>query len=206
MPAELTVRPTRNDHKVISDLLAPGHAGRSPDAAPLLSRLVLDAPTAASSPSYAEDAAAVGVPVVVDPMTWLFQGEVDPACSWGRLPFATVPVGLGELLSSPARRRQLIEAVVQFQLDQRSTSVVPPYFSASSIRDPWLNLSELCLEETAAYLRENDIRMPLLPVFTGRLDRFSRPAGLEVLRRFLALRSFPWVPVERLNEQHAVPA
>lgn len=183
MPAELTIRPTRNDHKVLSDLLAPGHAGSSPGEAPLISRIVLDAPTAASSPSYAEDAAAAGVPVVVDPLTWLFQGDVDPTSSWSRLPFAQQPGGLDDL-QSPARRRQLIEAVVQFQLEQRSTSVVPPYFAASGLRDPWLDISLSFLTETAVYLRDNDIRMPLLPVFTGRLDRFARPAGIEALRGF----------------------
>jgi hypothetical protein len=48
--------------------------------------------------------------------------------------------------------------------------------------------------------------------FPPRVDAAALEAELDTARRVIevqgkvALRSFPWVPVEWLNEQHAVPA
>jgi hypothetical protein len=39
-----------------------------------------------------------------------------------------------------------------------------------------------------------------------RLGELKLGRGDHRSRNIVALRSFPWVPVERLNEQHAVPA
>jgi hypothetical protein len=39
-----------------------------------------------------------------------------------------------------------------------------------------------------------------------RLAELTTVSYAQGWKTFVALRSFPWVPVERLNEQHAVPA
>ncbi len=176
MPAELLIRPGHNDHLVIADLIAPGGAGRSLGARPAISRLVLDAPLAAVFPQYAEEARAAGLPLTIDPMTFLLQGVTDPDHAWSRLPFAAAAALNPIQLSDVAGRRELVTAVVDFQLEHDATLVVPPYFHATSPDDPWFEASLACLRDTATYLRQLDARLPMMPVLTGRLDRFARPA------------------------------
>lgn len=176
MPAELLIRPSLNDHLVVADLIAPGGAGRFTGARPPISRLVLDAPLAAGQAQYAEDARAAGLPLSIDPLTFLLQGDTDPQHAWSRLPFARADAITTEDLSSTTTRRRLIKSTVDFELEHGGTVIVPPYFAASSPEDPWFEMSLICLEETAAYLQHLNIRLPINPVLTGRLDRFARPA------------------------------
>lgn len=176
MPAELLIRPGRQDHLVVADLIAPGGAGRSFGARPPISRLVLDAPLAVSRPQFAEDARAAGVPLAIDPMTFLLQGETDPEHAWTRLPFATAGAVTAGQLAEPRLRHELVSRTVDFQIAHGASVIVPPYFHAASPVDPWFDASLACLTDTATYLRQLDARLPLTPVLTGRLDRFARPA------------------------------
>lgn len=183
MPAEFVLRPTYNDHIFVASALAQGFAGRAVDAPPLVSRLVLDATTAARQPAFAESAASAGVPVVVDPMTWLGQKKVDPDGHWARTAFARHASSPADLDTQLGRRR-LIQAAVNFQIQHGATSIVPPYFMAERPSDRWQATTLACLRETATYLRAIDDRRPLLPVVCGRLDKFASRAGLNELRYF----------------------
>lgn len=176
MPAELLIRPGRQDHIVVADLIAPGGAGRSFSARPPISRLVLDAPLAVSRPQFGEDARAAGLPLTIDPMTFLLQGETDPEHAWTRLSFATAGAVTPAQLAEPGLRRSLVSRTVDFQIEHGATVIVPPYFHAGSPTDPWFDASLACLSDTASYLRHLGARLPLSPVLTGRLDRFARPA------------------------------
>ncbi len=176
MPADLLIRPGRNDHLVVADLVAPGGAGRALGTRSPISRLVLDAPLAVARPQYAEDARAAGLPLAIDPMTFLMQGPTDPEHAWSRLPFAGAEPIAPAQLSDVDARRALVASTVDFQLEHGATSVVPPYFNAASPSDPWFEASLACLTDTAAYLRHLDARLPVMPVLTGRLDRFARQA------------------------------
>jgi len=176
MPAELLIRPGRQDHLVVADLIAPGGAGRSFGARPPISRLVLDAPLAVARPQFAEDARAAGLPVAVDPMTFLLQGDTDPEHAWTQLSFAASGAVSPNALSDPQLRHELVSRTVDFQISHGATVIVPPYFHATSPTDPWFEASLACITDAAAYLRDLDARLPLNPVLTGRLDRFARPA------------------------------
>lgn len=176
MPAELLIRPGRQDHLVVADLIAPGGAGRSFGARPPISRLVLDAPLAVARPQFAEDARAAGLPLAIDPMTFLMQGETDPDHAWSQLPFAAAGAMTAAQLADPTQRRRLVSLAVDFQISHGASVIVPPYFHAASPADPWFEASLACLTDTASYLQHLDARLPLSPVLTGRLDRFARPA------------------------------
>lgn len=177
MPSELLIRPARQDNLVISDLIAPGGSGRPLGARPPISRLVVDAPLAAAKQQLAEDARGAGLPYVVDPQTYLLQGETDPDHAWSQLPFACAPAIDAQVLHAPQRRQTLIRKVVEFQLEHGASVVVPPYFQASGPGDPWFKATLRCLTETAEYLRSAGIRLPLYPALAGRADRFARPAA-----------------------------
>lgn len=161
---------------MVADLIAPGGAGRSFGARPPISRLVLDAPLAVSRPQFAEDARAVGLPLAIDPLTFLLQGETDPDHGWSQLPFASAVAVTPTQLTEPGVRRRLVSRTVDFQIEHGASVIVPPYFYAASPTDPWFDVSLACLTDTASYLGHLDARLPLSPVLTGRLDRFARPA------------------------------
>lgn len=176
MPSELLIRPGRNDHNVVADLIAPGVSGRALGARSPIGRLVLDATVAAARPQFAEDARAAGLPVTVDPMTFLLQWPTDPDNTWSKLAFATSDALDPERLSDRTIRDDLIRRTVDFQLERGATILVPPYFYATSPADTWFDVSLRCVLETADYLRHVDVRLPMNPVLAARLDRFARPA------------------------------
>lgn len=179
MPSELLIRPGHNDHVLVEDLLAP-RGGRALGGRPPLSRIVLDAPLAASRRQFAEMAAAAGVPVVVDPLTFLLQSPTDPDNPWSSLPFASSEALTPTTLTDPARRRRLVRETVDFQLEHGATIVVPPYFAVPGPGDPWMDVTLACLADTAGYLRGTGVHLPVQPVLAGRLDRLSRPNALAV--------------------------
>lgn len=171
--SELIIRPGHNDHEVIADLLSPG--GASPFAAPVrppISRLVLDAPTAAKRPKFAEVAGRVGVPVVIDPLTPLMQGAPRPEDSWAQLPFGVASAVTSSELD-PQNLRHLVERSTEFQRSSGASLIVPPYFYASGPEDPWFKLSLDAVLMTRDLLTEEGSRLPILPILCGQLAAFG---------------------------------
>jgi hypothetical protein len=171
--AALLVRAAMNDHVVVGDVLAPGAGPRLASRRPPISQLVADAHVAAARPALAEYARAAGIPYVVDPDTALLQSSVDPEDRWVKLPFAMAEA----MAPEDVRLDELIESVIEFEVDQGATVVVPPYFYASSPADPWFHLTVRSIQHTAGYLEEAGIRLPLTPVLCAQLQSFSPPAA-----------------------------
>ncbi len=182
--AALLIRAAMNDHVVIGDLLAPGAGPRLASRRPPISQLVADGHVAAARPVLADHARAAGIPYVVDPDTPLLQSSVDPEDRWVKLPFAKAEA----MAPAEVRLEELIESVIEFELDQGATVVVPPYFYASSPADPWFHLTVRSIQRTAGYLEEAGIRLPLSPVLCAQLQSFSPQTVWSVgLDRFAAV-------------------
>ncbi len=168
MAPELIVRAGYNDHEVIADLLAP--RGPQGGARPPVSRVVVDAHHAVRRQQVARAASQSGTPMLIDPVTHLFQGQPRELDSIRSLPYA-------ELASSPelsgVNRDHFVESVVDFQLEQGATSVIPPYFYASSPGDPCFGLTIDLLVRTADYLKRENINVPLIPLACVKLQGFS---------------------------------
>lgn len=174
MRTDLLIRPGWQDHRVIADLLAPGGPGRRAGQAPLITRLVLDATLAHTQPAFAEAAGAVGVPVVVDPMTYLAQYELNPDKGWAALPIGVAQAMTVEGAFEAIRKGPLVERVIRFQVDCRATAIIPPYFHALSPSDPWFEVTLEAMFETNRVMERMGIKLPTLPVLSGRLDRFGK--------------------------------
>jgi len=82
--AELLIRPSLGDHKVLADLLAPNLLDRRP-----IDRLVLNAHDASRSAELGDVARQSGTPLMIDPLTFLLQEDIDPGDRWvAEVPFA----------------------------------------------------------------------------------------------------------------------
>lgn len=186
---ELLIRPGNNDHEVIQDLLAPGGAAVFlPRARPLVDRLVIDAHVAAARPEFADAASGVGVPVLVDPLTLLWQGELREQDKWSVLSF-----GRSQKLQPTDFNQFAVESfvaqVVDFQVERGATAIIPPYLYLTSANDPFFEIALGFLRATARYMTRTGLALPVVPVFCAQLkglgaekswaagiDRFAKAA------------------------------
>lgn len=174
MPRELIIRPGLNDHSVIADLIAPGGAGvLLPRRRSLISRLVLDAHHAPMRPQFAEVAANAGVPFLVDPLTPLLQGPLRAEDRWAQLPFGRIGTVAALDFGEAHDRRVLVEQVVDFQVAQGATAVIPPYPYIADPEDPWFTHALDFVRLTASYMRSKQINLPIVPVLCARRQTFA---------------------------------
>lgn len=184
MNAELLIRPSFNDHRVVADLLA----ATTPGVRRPVSRLVLNAQDAARQPEFATIAAKSGTPVLVDPMTVLLQSEVAPEDAWVK----SVPFGRADALSenelnNPFFIDLLVAQTLEFQVDQGATAIVPPYFYAKKPDSPAFAASLTAIGRMAKRMRSEGVSLPLVPVLAAQLRSFlHRPDWQLVLDRFAA--------------------
>lgn len=181
---ELLIRPSHGDHKVLADLLTPSlfDTGRPID------RLVLNAHHAARGNALAEAAQRSGTPLIVDPLTMLLQGEVDPQDPWVRcVPFGRAEALPGDQLVNPFVLDEIVAKVVEFQVDHGATVIIPPYFYADRPESPAFAASIAAIGRTAHRMRADGVGLPLMPVLCAQLQSFARRSGRQaVLDRFAA--------------------
>lgn len=167
--SELIIRPGHNDHKVVKDLLLAAGTGIRP-IRPVISRLVVDAPLAASQPEYSQAAQATGTALLVDPLTFLLQSDVASQDAWANLPFGRPAAVSSSELCEPTTQRQLVEAVIDFQLDNGATAIIPPYVLVDD--DPqWLQVASELLTRTGDHLSRRGIELPVVAVLALRRPR-----------------------------------
>lgn len=175
MGRELVIRPGKNDHRVLEDLLAPGGASvLVPLNRPLISRLVIDAHLAPRRPGLVLAAAAAGTGVLIDPLTPLWQGELRPQDPWSRLEFGSPERLTPGDLSSQLERERLVAQVIDFQVAHGATAVVPPYTYSQSPVDPWFEIALDFTRLTARRMRRDSIHLPIVPVLCAQLKGFGR--------------------------------
>lgn len=172
--SELLIRPGPNDHEIIQDLLAPGGAAVFlPRARPLIDRLVLDAHVAKARPEFAEAANAAGVPVLVDPLTPFWQGELREQDKWVQLPFGRADKLDVSDFSNALATETLVAQVVDFQMECGATTIIPPYPYVTSPADPFFDLALGLIRVTARYMRQGGLALPVLPVLCAQLKGFG---------------------------------
>lgn len=159
--SQLLIRPGHNDHRLVESVLAPG--GVVKNLRPVIGQLVLDAPLAASQPLFAAAAQNSGTPVLIDPLTFLLQTEVDPSDSWSKLPFAIAREVELDTWQDLSFQDHLVKETVRFQLEHGATSIIPPYpliGDDSDLVDVAIDL----MRRTRKWLSKDGTRMPLVPV------------------------------------------
>ncbi len=181
---ELLIRPSLEDHKVLADLLAPSPVG---EARPI-DRLVLNAHDAARRDELLDTARRSGTPVVIDPLTMLLQGEIDPQDPWVRhVPYGRAEAVADDELANPFVLDELVASVVEFQVDRGATAIVAPYFYVDDPESPAFAASLAAIGRTARRMRIDGVALPLVVVLCAQLRRFARRPGWQgALDRFAA--------------------
>lgn len=181
---ELLIRPSLNDHKVVEDLLSPrAGLGTRP-----ISRLVLNAPDASRRELFSELAAQTGTPMIIDPLTTLLQCEINEQDPWVQeVDFGRASALDPQALASPFTLDKLVSEVVEFQVNNGATAVIPPYFYADKPDSPEFNASIAAIGRTARRLRADGIALPIMPLLSIQLRGFLHGLGWQTaLDRFTA--------------------
>lgn len=182
MNPELLIRPSVNDHKVVADLLAPA----GPGVGRPLSRLVLSAQDAARNSEFRNLAAKSGTPVLIDPMTILFQGKVAADDPWvADVSFGRANAYTAQQLANPFILDAILAQSLEFQVDHGATAIIPPYFYADGPQSPAFEASLAAIARTAKRMRAEGISLPLVPILCAQLQGFAhRPGWQAALDRF----------------------
>jgi hypothetical protein len=174
---ELLIRPSLGDHKVLADLMAPSTLGvRRP-----IDRLVLNAHDIARSDGLLEAAKRSGTPVIVDPLTVLLQGPIDPQDPWVQhVPFGQADMIADEALTNPFWLDDLAAKAIEFQVDCGATAIVAPYFYADRPESRAFEASLAAIGRTARRMRTDGVALPLIVVLCAQLQGFAHRAGWQV--------------------------
>lgn len=172
MVSELLIRPGLNDHEIVQDLLAPGVLPMR-QARPPISRLVVDATSVSKRPEFSQAASAAGIPLMVDPLTPLFQVETREDDAWTRLPFGRSNAVTEPELADKGWRRELVSAVVEFQIDAGATVIIPPYLYSNSPDDPNFQASLNMVLLTAENVADQHPGLPVFPILTAQMKGFT---------------------------------
>lgn len=197
---DLFVRAGRRGNRVIEALLAPATAGVPFGGRHVpMHALVMDATAAARQPALRESAEGAGLPLLIDPLTHLFQDEQAPDSGWATLDFADPRAHTAEHFADDSVLATLVRQLLAFQLDHGASILVPPYFYAKSPEDPWFRVQIAANKKAADYLAGEGIKLPVAPVFAGNLRAFgsqrSWAAGVDEFLRSLAKLNVRHVPV-----------
>ena len=197
---DLFVRAGRFDNLVIDELLAPATAGVPFGGRRVPMRgLVIDSPTAVAQPALRQAAEAAGLPLIVDPLTHLFQDQQEPNKGWAALDFADASAREADHFFEDSVLAALVQKSVAFQLDHGASILVPPYFYAKSPTDPWFQVQMAANRTTAEYLRAEGINLQVAPIFAGSLKGFGAQrywaAGVDEFLRSVAKLNVRYVPV-----------
>lgn len=178
MASELLIRPSFNDHDVVADMLAPGGATTLlPGRSSPIDRLVVDAHIAKRRPQFAAAAASAGVPLLIDPLTHFWQGDLRGSDSWVALDYGRDETLTPEALAHPLTREELIAQVVECEVALGATVVVAPYVYARAPQDPWFARQLELLEATASRLHRHGLRLPIFAVLMVGHQGFAAPAA-----------------------------
>lgn len=156
--SELIIRLTGQDTNLLPQLTPAGASSRTPG----MSRVVVDAPVAAKTTAIRAAARQLGLPYLIDPLTFYLADHQHPGDPWARLPFAKPDIVTVAELNNTAAADRFVAATLEFQLDHGATQLIAPYVHVERADDGWAGVQALLYRRTRQYLIANDIAVPVL--------------------------------------------
>lgn len=177
--AELLIRASSQDAKLLrrvfgfeGSLAAPAH----PD------RIVVDAhvPSTAGGIDICATARRAGIPFLIDPQTYLLQDAQHPGDSWAALPFGD-PARWSALGMDAAVQEELVGRVVDYQIANGATSIIPPYVHLQKSDSEWIQVQTGLWEQTRRYLDREGITLQVTAVVSVGWRVLQNPRGFAAL-------------------------
>jgi hypothetical protein len=175
---QLLIRPDRQDTKVIEDLLAPGGGPRSLVGRPAIGAVVIDATHAVERPEFADAAANSGIAALIDPLTFGLQVSPSSTSAFAKLPYA------GRAIEGDFNLDLVVDELLDFELANGATVVVPPYFHVQALEDEWTTRTIEAMRRTANRCAQQHIQLPAIAVLSGNRRTLSTVPGLAFVERF----------------------
>lgn len=154
--SEFWLRASHQDGPVLRRLLGATPMSGARDVA----GIAIAAPSAASRPHLAQTAAQAGVPVVIDPLTPLWQAEQHSGDSWSNLPYARARAVRSDEVAG--REHLLARSVIEFQLRHGASRIVPPYVMTRPDDGGWPDVGRSLVIATGQVMTQLGIQLPLL--------------------------------------------
>ena len=218
MSSELLIRPSLNDHEVISELLAPDASATllPGDRRTPIDRVVADAHVALKRPQLARAAASAGVPYMVDPLTHFWQTDLRDNDALAALPYGSTAARPPEDFVDPLKREALIASVIEFELQHGATLIISPYLYARTPGEERFQRTLELMEATRRRMQRLGLRLPLFVILTAGhqgfsplstwnvgIERFARKA-LEVEAAGIGVSFSPTTPKDSYGKVHAM--
>jgi len=136
---------------------------------------------------YATFAEEAGVPLLIDPLTYLVAAELAPDAPWVRYAgFGGAEAVDASAFLDPRASVTFVERVIEFQVQHGATMIIPPYAYAQSPVDPWFEVSIEWIGLTARVLRASGLHLPVAPILCGGAQGFTpRSTWATGLDRFV---------------------
>ncbi len=147
---------------------------------------MLSAQDVARRNELADVAAKSGTPLLIDPMTILFQGVVGADDPWvTHVPFGRSEGYTSEQLENPFVLDSIVAGTLHFQVDHGASAIIAPYFYAERPDSPAFAASLAAISRTAKRMRIDGIALPLVAILCAQLRGFAHRAGWQgALDRF----------------------
>jgi hypothetical protein len=175
--SELIIRLTGQDTKLLPQLTPAGAAPRPPG----MSRVVVDAPTAVKTTAIRDAARQMGLPYLIDPLTFYIADHQHPGDPWARLPFAKPDIVTVADLNNSTAADQFVAETLEFQLDHGATQLIAPYVHVERADDGWAGVQALLHRRTRDYLTANNIAVPVLAPVALSWRLLSRVRWVDAL-------------------------
>lgn len=176
--SELIVRLTALDDTLLPTLAAGGSAIRA-------ARVVIDAHAAAKTDSFATETRRLGLPLLIDPSTFLLQDQQPANDSWARLSFATRDLVTVADLMNVARADELVAEVIEFQLGHGASAVFAPYVHIENSNDGWADVQALLYRRTRRYVDQRPVALPVIAPIALSWSLLGRTKWAAVLDRLI---------------------
>lgn len=160
--AELLIRASTSDAALVRRIY--GLDGR--DAAMARpSRIVVDAhaPVSSRGGDLITAVRRAGVPLLIDPQTFYWQGTQHANDPWAQLAFGR-PAKLTPADVDASAQEELVAAVVGYQVANGATAIIPPYVHIDQLISGWIDVQAGLWRRTRKYLDRQHLRLPVTAV------------------------------------------
>lgn len=160
--AELLIRASWQDQALLRRIFGTDSQQARTSLRP--NRIVVDAHVPARTSAFSQIARQSGVGFIVDPQTYFFQATQPADDRWASLPFGLARSLSAEEASRPVFVADLTRRVIDYQVVNGATAIIPPYVHIDRPGSEWIDVQAELWEYARQYLDQEAVALPVLAV------------------------------------------